>query len=379
MATARKKHNKGRHGDGADYRRTGSPFWWVKFHVAGTPVYESTKTKDKSEAKRYLRRRLGEVATGQFVSLKTGQLTIADLCQLVIEDYVDNRYRSLPDLRRKIQQHIEPIVGKERAIQFGTRHVKRYITRRQREEASAATINRELNVIRRGYTLAHRSDPPLVTRMPYIARLAENNVRRDFMEYDQYLALRAELPFHWALFLVIAYNTGVRLSEVLGDNRRERLKEPLRWDRIDRVAKRMYFPDTKNGEARIVPFIGDMEEWIEMAWEDHVQNWPECPYVIQKHGKPVYDPRKAWNKACLTVGIPNLWRHDMRRSAVRNFDRSGVSSKIATAISGHKTRSVYDRYNIVADRDLSDAAQKMDVYLEAKREQAEKASSEPTQ
>jgi integrase len=181
------------------------------------------------------------------------------------------------------------------------------------------------------------------------------------------------------LFLVIAYNTGVRLSEVLGDNRKERLKEPLLWERIDRVAKRIYFPETKNGEARLVPFIGDMEEWIEMAWEDHEQNWPECPYVIQKHGKPVYDPRKAWNKACLTVGIPNLWRHDMRRSAVRNFDRSGVSSKIATAISGHKTRSVYDRYNIVADRDLSDAAQKMDVYLEAKREQAEKASSEPTQ
>jgi integrase len=376
MATIRRK---GRHGDGTIYHREGSPYWWVKFHVVGTPVYESTKTKDKSEAKRYLRRRLGEVATGQFVSLKTGQLTIADLCQLVIEDYVDNQYRSLPDLRRKIEQHIEPIVGKERAIQFGTRHVKRYISRRQREEASAATINRELNVIRRGYTLAHRSDPPLVMRMPYIATLAENNIRRDFMEYDQYLALRAELPFHWALFLVIAYNTGVRLSEVLGDNRKERLKEPLLWDRIDRVAKRIYFPDTKNGESRIVPFIGDMEEWIEMAWEDHVQNWPECRYVIQKHGKPVYDPRKAWNKACLIVGIPNLWRHDMRRSAVRNLDRSGVESKIATAISGHKTRSVYDRYNIVADRDLSDAAQKMDVYLQTKREQAEKAPSKPTQ
>ncbi len=69
----------------------------------------------------------------------------------------------------------------------------------------------------------------------------------------------------------------------------------------------------------------------------------------------------------------------MRRSAVRNLDRSGVPSKIATAISGHKTRSVYERYNIVADRDLTDAAQKMDVYLETKREQAEKASSEPIQ
>ena len=70
--------------------------------------------------------------------------------------------------------------------------------------------------------------------MPYIATLSENNVRRDFMEYDHYLALRADLPFYWALFLVIAYNTGVRLSEVLGDNREERRKEPLRWDWVDR-------------------------------------------------------------------------------------------------------------------------------------------------
>ena len=92
----------------------GHPNWWAKFHVGGSPIYASTKTKDKTEAKRYLRRRLGEVATGQFVSLKTEHLTIADLCQLVIEDYVDNQYRSLPDLRRKIQQHIEPIVGRER-------------------------------------------------------------------------------------------------------------------------------------------------------------------------------------------------------------------------------------------------------------------------
>ncbi len=71
-------------------------------------------------------------------------------------------------------------------------------------------------------------------------------------------------------------------------------------------------------------------------------------------------------------------RSEFGRSAVRNLDRSGVPPKIATAITGHKTRSVYERYNIVADRDLSDAAQKMDRYLEQKREQAERTVSGPT-
>ena len=369
---------KGRHGEGTVYRRPGSPYWWVKFHVNSAPVYESTKTKDKTEAKRYLRRRLGEVATREFVSLKAERLTIADLCQLVVENYEDNRYRSLPDLRRHIKHHLKPILGKVRANNFGTRHVKRYIVQRQRKGASPATVNRELNIVRRGYNLAYRHDPPLVARVPHIESLTENNVRRGFIEYDQYLALRSELPFHWALFLVLAYNVGVRRSELLGDNRKERLKEPLRWEQVDREAKRIYFPKTKNGEARLVPFIGDMETWIEAAWADHQQNWPDCPYVIQKDGKPVYDPRRAWTKACWAVGLPDLWRHDLRRSAVRNLDRSGVSAKIATAISGHKTRSVYERYNIVADRDLADAAQKMDRYQERKREQAEKAVSGPT-
>ena len=373
------RRSKGRHGEGTLYRRKGSPYWWVKFYVASSPVYESTKTKDKSEAKRYLRRRLGEVATGQFVNHRAERLTIADLCQLVIEDYEDNGRRSLPDLRRQVRDHIDPSLGRLRAPAFGTHHVKHYINRRRSEGASDATINRELHTIRRGYRIAYRSDPPLVSRVPYIAKLTENNVRRGFIEYDQYLALRSELPFHWALFLVIAYNTGVRRSEILGDNRKERLKEPLRWDQVDREAKRIYFPKTKNGEARLVPFIGDMEAWIEAAWDDHQQNWPDCPYVIQKDGKPVYDPRKAWTKACQAVGLPDLWRHDLRRSAVRNLDRSGVSAKIATAITGHKTRSVYDRYNIVADRDLTDAAQKMDRYLERKREQAERVPPEPTQ
>ena len=165
---------------------------------------------------------------------------------------------------------------------------------------------------------------------------------------------------------------------MLGDNRKERQKEPLRWDQVDRHAKRIYFPRTKNGEARYVPFIGDMGEWIEMAWEDHQRNWPGCPYVIHKVGRPVYDPRRTWAKACKAVELPDLWRRDLRRSAVRNLDRSGVSAKIATAISGHKTCSVYERYNIVADRHLEDAAQKLDRYLKQRQEATEREVSRPS-
>src|SRR5262249_16478509 len=122
--------------------------------------------------------------------------------------------------------------------------------------------------------------------------------------------------------------------------------------------------DTKNEEPRTLPIYGEMREWLVIAKQIRDQEFPECPWVFYTdEGQRLYWFYKSWEASCKRAGVPDLLFHDLRRSAVRNMERAGVSRKVAMAISGHKTEHIYRRYDISSSKDLADAAARMDQYF----------------
>jgi site-specific recombinase XerD len=83
-----------------------------------------------------------------------------------------------------------------------------------------------------------------------------------------------------------------------------------------------------------------------------------------KMGQPIKDFTAMWRKVLKAAGLPSgLIFHDLRRSAVRTLIRSGLDPSVAMKVSGHKTRSMLDRYNIIAESETAEAFAKADAYL----------------
>jgi integrase len=170
-----------------------------------------------------------------------------------------------------------------------------------------------------------------------------------------------ELPTHLRPITCVAFHVANRKGELLN----------LEWSDVELDGNppvlTLWPGETKNKDGRTLPILeGEMLDTLRELKAEHDRKRPNETHVfLNAEGRPLqyHMMRKNWDHACTRAGLPDLLFHDLRRSAVRNLRRAGVTQVVSRQFSGHKTDSVFNRYNISDFEDLKDASAKLGKFL----------------
>ena len=334
------------------------PTWWIRYRRGGRAFDESSGSTRRKVAETILKLREADIARGLAIDPRIGRLTFEQAAQNLLHEYEANGRKTRSELQGRIRQHLGPVFWGRRMVAITTPMIRVYTKQRLDAGAAAGTINRELSALKRMFSLACQ-DGVLLSR-PHIPMLRERNTRTGFFIHQQIEAVIAHLPAPLKPLIRCAYFTGWRIpSELL----------TLGWRGVDFDAGvvRLEVGSTKNDRGREFPFdvLPVLRDLLltQRAYTRHVEHrrGQIVPYVFHRNGNPIRDFRCAWDTACQQAGCPGRIPHDLRRSAVRNLVRAGVSDKVAMQLTGHKTRSVFDRYDIVSQADLRDGVAKLNA------------------
>ena len=341
---------------GSIYKR-GSIYWIAYVDRRGKQHCETSRLKgvrpgtNYNDAKRVLAEREGKISEGVPVNRDASRFSFDDAAQLVTDNYIARGRRTLVDVQRRIDNHLKPHFGGLLMTEITSDVIDAYVAARKTAETTNSEINRQLGVLKRCFTLAMRARK--VFTRPHIEMLKEPAPRTGFFEYAEFAKVRDGLPSHVRPLIEFIYITGWRWDSEA---------RVLEWHQVDFQHGTVTIPpgQTKGGEGRTFVMTAELRKLLkrQRARADELEKRTEkpCSLVFSQDGERIKYFYRPWREACTAAKVPGRLLHDMRRTAIRNLVRAGVSERVAMQMCGHKTRSVFDRYNITSERDLRSAA-----------------------
>jgi len=381
-----------RKGEGSLFQYNGYWYYTYGYTVDGEqrkkkkclgPVEKfKTEASAWSEAKRFRDQFITDVSTGKVVTSDVENVTCGELLTQYITHLKAQRKPAAYVIEKCVEANIRPFFGPKKVARLQTRDFERYRQLRT-EKVSNATVDHDFTYLKSALLLEYKKTPSRVTRVPHIQKSGEDNVRHGFLEFDGYEKVLAQLPLSLKSVFVVGYHIGNRRGALLD----------LKWPQVDFKNGVIRFIRMQNRKPVPVaaPIYGDMEVWLrrQLAFRD--EHFPECEFVFfwypadceiaptskkghggrrNAPGAPIKSFYESWKTASKSAGFPELLFHDLRRSAVRNMvEKIGMSEKRAMEISGHKTRSCFERYHIISLADIQESGQKMDQWMKAQRPQ----------
>jgi site-specific recombinase XerD len=336
---------------------------WARYYRNGRKVRVSTETDNPRKAKKFREKCVGGERP---ITTEMQRTSFEDLATLVTQDYELKGFRSARRIREALA-HLRTFFEFDLARDVGSDRLHQYVEFRRGESASNATINRELSALRKGFRLAAEADPPKVDRVPHFELLREANARKGFFEREEFDRVCTNLPDYLRAPVLTAYVTGWRLASEILTRKRSHLN-------LSAGVLRLEPNESKNGDAREFPVNAilelrqTLERQLETTRKLEIERGCVIPWLFHNNGTPIRKYDRAWKAACKKAGVSRLV-HDCRRTAARNLIRAGVSTQVAKRVTGHKTDSVFNRYAIIDQSMIDDAAAKLARVLQMDQEQ----------
>jgi integrase len=384
-------------GQGRVFQR--GPKWWIAYYHRGEEHRQSAGPT-KKHATDLLKARLAEIATGRFGGLVRERLTVGDVLRAYVANLEATGAKSIRPVKSSVR-HLWERFSDIKIIDWRGEIADRWVTDCKAEGYEVGTIAQRLARLQAAFTLAHQRGDILFR--PYVPTLQFNNVRQGFLVPEDCERFVAQLPAPLDDVVQFAYATGWRREEIL----------KLQWTNIDFRAGEIRLVDTKNGQGRVIP----------MYWKDertgqrHMLAFAKIlerrrrlraltPWVFHEAGEPLKNFDAAWRRAARAAGLPYMGcqecaamprskdelaghlmkhhgataaaaaftaravmkaariMHDFRRSAVRNMEDAGVPRKVAMMVTGHRSESTYERYNIRTLADVAKGLRRTELYVE---------------
>ena len=346
--------NQRERGRGRVYLR--GKIYWIQYSFRGNVIRESAETTNEKMALKFLDQRLKQKdSKPNFIGPKEERWILDDLEKKIEAYYIKEQNRSF-DVVQRCLKHVKDHFPFHRVVDIGSKQIEDYQLKRLKDGAQRSTINREVAYLRLGFNLMLKAGD--ISSVPSIKLFEGENVRKGFIAVGDFRALLAEIHDADAHDVVeFLYNSGWRSREAMS----------LEWSELDPDAGMITLSadKSKNKEPRKLPVVGAIREVIERRIE---RRDISCNFIFHRKGKPVRSFRKAFKAAAKEIGQPELIPHDMRRSAVRNFRRAGLKEIEGMMLSGHKTNSVFKRYNIIDEQDLREIADKAARHVQGEAE-----------
>jgi integrase len=326
----------------------------------GREQRESANTSDPKQAEKFLKARRDELGAHRlgvqvFTTVAMKKITVRDLLESLKADFTQRDKASASNLSGL--RIADSRFGHLKATELRPAHIDAYIAEQKAAGYANASINRITGLVAQAFDLSIQQER--LSRKPFIKHLSEKgNERQGFCDAATFARVRENLPADLRDFAQFAFSTGWRRGEIAS----------LDWSNIqdNDGMIRLRPAQAKNKTGRSVPVTGELIGIIKRRREARtmqVNGTTELSrLVFHRNGRTVHEFRKSWATACKKADVPNLLFHDLRRSSVTAMTQAGVPQLIAMQISGHKTASMFKRYNISVEAELANAMQATEAY-----------------